>query len=358
MKTKASIAIVAIIFLILGSAVILYAMYPRGSDTQIVRVVHPPVQTSIGTLSVDALLPPSPATVPLYHGYYGPNGKIDYSSPNRHTQNSIPEVSEIPRLAEQALAPYGGIPPDAVVDGIGKSTGKAMNLTTGEVVAIYLDSTNIGYSRQLNGMPVYGSSGQMIFMEFGENGELLWLYKKWLTLHQIDEVRIINASQAIDKALEGDILNPHSNTMNVRVTHLSLGYYTGHPSREEETLEPVWILSGPSSHSGGPVSENEGMSYYVDARVSGSSLQFANFTASPISGPAPLTVTFNDTSTGPVWIWHWDFGDGTGEWTQHPVHTYQNEGTYTVELLASDDDWQDTYKKTNYIIVGKKDIVT
>lgn len=36
----------------------------------------------------------------------------------------------------------------------------------------------------------------------------------------------------------------------------------------------------------------------------------ANFTASPASGTAPLTVSFTDKSVGIVSSWSWSFGDG------------------------------------------------
>ena len=37
----------------------------------------------------------------------------------------------------------------------------------------------------------------------------------------------------------------------------------------------------------------------------------ANFTGTPTSGPAPLTVQFNDTSSRSPTYWLWDFGDGS-----------------------------------------------
>jgi PKD repeat protein len=45
------------------------------------------------------------------------------------------------------------------------------------------------------------------------------------------------------------------------------------------------------------------------------------------------TVTFTDTSTGPIaqrWIWF--FGDGTLSTAQNPVKSYKKPGTYTVTL--------------------------
>lgn len=344
-------AIIIILLAVLAGVIIISSLNSGGTEGWMFKAapagsIPSPVQTAIGTITINTPNPQGPATVPLFHGAYGQNDKIDYSSPNSgKIQNSIPEVSEVPQLVEQALAPYGGIPPDAVSTGIFKSTSKSVNLATGEVVVTYLDYTTIGYSRELNGMPVFGSNGQSIYLEFGENGELLHLHKKWLTLRQIDEVPIITSSQAADKLLRGEVLNYYQEPVDITITNISLGYYEGYPDPAEETLEPVWIFSGPTPHG-------DGLSFYVDARVSGSSLQFGNFTASPITGTAPLTVQFTDTSTGSVSHWRWDFGDGTVDWTQNPVHTYQNKGLYTVKLLVSDDERDNFIEKTNFVKVG------
>src|SRR4029077_3340761 len=62
----------------------------------------------------------------------------------------------------------------------------------------------------------------------------------------------------------------------------------------------------------------------------------AGMTAAPTTGPAPLTVTFADASTGGPTSWAWDFGDGTSSTVQFPpAHVYTNAGTYTASLIAS-----------------------
>jgi PKD repeat protein len=61
----------------------------------------------------------------------------------------------------------------------------------------------------------------------------------------------------------------------------------------------------------------------------------ASFSASPISGAAPLSVKFTDTSTGQITSWAWNFGDGTSSTAQHPTKSYANAGTYTVTLTAT-----------------------
>ncbi len=61
----------------------------------------------------------------------------------------------------------------------------------------------------------------------------------------------------------------------------------------------------------------------------------ANFDASPTSGERPLTVYFTDLSTGSNTSWLWVFGDGDSSSVQHPVHTYNESGTFSVSLTVS-----------------------
>ena len=60
----------------------------------------------------------------------------------------------------------------------------------------------------------------------------------------------------------------------------------------------------------------------------------AGFTADRITGTAPFTVQFTDTSTGVPTAWYWDFGDGSTSARQNPSYTYRQPGTYTVTLTV------------------------
>ncbi len=82
----------------------------------------------------------------------------------------------------------------------------------------------------------------------------------------------------------------------------------------------------------------------------------ANFSASPTSDIAPLTVTFTDTSPKSPTSWSWDFGDGTWFNTtvaadRNPVHTYTNVGKYNVSLNATNTRGSNTKSRTDYINV-------
>ena len=79
----------------------------------------------------------------------------------------------------------------------------------------------------------------------------------------------------------------------------------------------------------------------------------ANFTGSPTSGEAPLTVNFTDQSTGSVTSWAWTFGAGEGNSTnQNPSHMYDTPGVYSVTLTATGSIGSDTLTRTDYIHVS------
>jgi len=79
----------------------------------------------------------------------------------------------------------------------------------------------------------------------------------------------------------------------------------------------------------------------------------ADFEGTPTVGTAPLAVSFTDLSSGNPTSWNWNFGDGGSSTAQNPSHTYQNAGTYTVTLTASNAFGSDAEVKTDYITVNE-----
>ena len=78
----------------------------------------------------------------------------------------------------------------------------------------------------------------------------------------------------------------------------------------------------------------------------------ANFSGTPTSGNAPLTVAFTDASTNTPTSWSWTFGDSTTSTVQNPSHTYSSAGSYTVALTAYNQYGNNTNTKTSYITVS------
>ncbi len=83
----------------------------------------------------------------------------------------------------------------------------------------------------------------------------------------------------------------------------------------------------------------------------------AAFTATPLSGCAPLVVSFTDQSTGSPTAWEWDLGNGTTSTQQNPTTTYFNAGLYTIILKVTNAAGSNTITKTQYIKVDDKPIV-
>jgi PKD repeat protein len=80
---------------------------------------------------------------------------------------------------------------------------------------------------------------------------------------------------------------------------------------------------------------------------------FADFVSDVQRGCAPLTVNFEDMSSENTTAWQWLFPGGTPDSSkvQNPVVVYNQPGTYTVSLTASNAAGQRTEVKTGYITV-------
>ena len=94
-----------------------------------------------------------------------------------------------------------------------------------------------------------------------------------------------------------------------------------------------------------------GMTLLGDAALK--PLGIAGFKAEPLSGPAPLTVSFTDLSRGNVDSWSWDFGDGGTSFERDPEYTYNVPGVYSVTLTVDGAGGHDTKTRTDYIVVDE-----
>jgi PKD repeat protein len=84
----------------------------------------------------------------------------------------------------------------------------------------------------------------------------------------------------------------------------------------------------------------------------------AIFRSFPLKGPPPLTVRFQNFSTGHVVRTLWDFGDGSTSLDTSPIHTYEQEGKYTVKLnVITATGAQGVVTKLNYIEVNKDETI-
>ena len=82
----------------------------------------------------------------------------------------------------------------------------------------------------------------------------------------------------------------------------------------------------------------------------------ADFSASPTTGDAPLSVQFSDLSTpgnNPIVSHQWSFGDGSTSEEASPLHIYQSSGHFSVALTVTDDQGlQSTKLRADLILSG------
>jgi len=96
---------------------------------------------------------------------------------------------------------------------------------------------------------------------------------------------------------------------------------------------------------------------YITVTSPGTEPIAASFTADPpLTGDAPLTVQFHDTSTGLPAAWVWSFGDGATSSDRNPSHTYTLPGAYTVSLTAMNGSVSGTHAEPGYVTVTSVDI--
>jgi PKD repeat protein len=120
--------------------------------------------------------------------------------------------------------------------------------------------------------------------------------------------------------------------------------------------------SGPGNRSITALAVSPNGSTLYAGTISGAVFSFdfvplpaAGFRGTPVSGTVPLTVQFNDTSTGSPIAWNWSFGDGNTSAEQNVSFTYTAAGTYTVSLNATNAGGSNTTTKPAYIHVFPND---
>jgi PKD repeat protein len=123
------------------------------------------------------------------------------------------------------------------------------------------------------------------------------------------------------------------NASSVTITNLTAGatYYCASRAYDASKVEGAYSNEIKFTVPGGTTSTPTSS----PPPTTTTSAPVANFSASPSSGTAPVTVVFTNTSTGTVTSWSWTFGDGGTSTVQSPSHTYSAAGNYTVTLKAT-----------------------
>ncbi len=136
-------------------------------------------------------------------------------------------------------------------------------------------------------------------------------------------------------------------------------------SKDNVLLDAQWSGSGtsvtltpPSSFTGDTycvVGTKQDRAPYINESVvpTAANPPVAEFSGTPTTIIEGESVTFTDESQYAS-TWDWDFGDGQTSNEQNPVHTYTNQGTYTVSLTVTNPlPGTDTETKNAYITVNE-----
>lgn len=86
----------------------------------------------------------------------------------------------------------------------------------------------------------------------------------------------------------------------------------------------------------------------------------ADFSA-PLSGPAPLAVSFSSNGSydpdGSIASYSWDFGNGATSTAANPIYTYRTPGTYTASLVVVDNNGLSSVADTVTVVVQNNNFV-
>ncbi len=145
--------------------------------------------------------------------------------------------------------------------------------------------------------------------------------------------------------------------LSIQFTDLSTGALTRTwnfgDGASSTAINPGHVYTTPGTYSvtltvfGTSSSDTELKTSYITVNYP---LPQAAFTATPLTGTAPLTVQFTALGTTEI-SWLWNFGDGEISGARHPQHTYAAAGNYTVALKVTSPGGTATVTKTGYINV-------
>lgn len=128
-----------------------------------------------------------------------------------------------------------------------------------------------------------------------------------------------------------------STTINGNIVSWNWNFNDGNTSTQSDPLH-AFAMVNDSFDVSLIVTNTDGCSDTITQLVTTYPLPVMNFGPLSASGCEDYTATFNDNSTvsgGNIVNWFWDFGDGNLGFTQNPVHTYTDSGSYVVSLAVT-----------------------
>ena len=214
------------------------------------------------------------------------------------------------------------------------------NSTTGQVTTWAWNFGDGTTSTLKSPTHTYNSPGSysVILTATGPGGTVTKTASSAITVSSTPAVPVVNFSASVTSGT-APLTVAFSNTTTGSVTTWAWDFGDGTSSNAQSpthiyTVAGIYRVTLTATGPGGSASKALVTAINVAAATTGSATSTVNFTASPSSGVAPLSVAFTNTTSGTVTAWTWNFGDGTTSNAQAPVHVYTAPGSYQVTLTA------------------------
>ena len=215
--------------------------------------------------------------------------------------------------------------------------------------------------------PVFNSSGgapDYLVWDFGDGQQLNDTLKTRYSHTYIVAGNYTITLTSVNMA--GSNVQAHENIVTVGVPDMTTVPTTAPPATTIVTTVPTTILTtvpttvelivpvSVSNSTNGTA--NATLNATVEESPCAVNVTKANFTATPLEGPAPLHVKFSDNSScAPAMLWDWDFGTPTNpgiKTLRDPDVTYTVPGYYNVTLKVTNSfNNNDSVTLTNFIHV-------
>jgi gliding motility-associated-like protein len=139
---------------------------------------------------------------------------------------------------------------------------------------------------------------------------------------------------------------------------------TGSGTINYSVLSPIPSSNTTGNFSGLPmgnyvfyITDSVGCSDTLSLTINGpSSIVNSSFTMDPVSGQPPLLVNFTNTSSNAT-NYYWEFGNGDTSSLVNPTNVFNDQGAYTVLLIATDGVCYDTSFQTLSVLLPSELVI-
>ncbi|MEO1259168.1 MAG: PKD domain-containing protein [Bacteroidota bacterium] len=169
------------------------------------------------------------------------------------------------------------------------------------------------------------------------------------TVEEISFV-VVNTVPAPSFNVSTNVFTATFTNTTANATSYEWDFGDGTSSTEEN---PVHEYPGDGTYTATLTAFNDCGSSTETVNVVITSLPQAGFSATETTGCSSFTVQFMDESSSNTTSWEWEFpgGNPSSSTEQNPTVVYDNVGTYTVTLTATNSLGESTVEQTNYITV-------